>query len=61
MCAKLLKEKAGLEYDEGRQSLADTLQELFRIFFPGKSFEGPVPTPGRKFRLSSFSSRGWAS
>ena len=26
------------------QSIADTLQELFKIFFPGKTFLGPVPT-----------------
>jgi hypothetical protein len=28
-----------------RQSLSETLQELFAIFFPGKKFEGPIPTP----------------
>lgn len=39
-----LKEKSGVDFPEGRQSLADTLQELFRIFFPGKSFDGPMPT-----------------
>ena len=29
---------------ENTQSLAETLQELFKIFFPGKKFLGPVPT-----------------
>ena len=29
----------------GFKPLSDTLQELFSIFFPGKKFEGPVPTP----------------
>ena len=29
---------------ENTQPLAETLQELFKIFFPGKKFLGPVPT-----------------
>ena len=39
-----LKDKLGMALPDGRESLADTLQELFRTFFPGKVFRGPVPT-----------------
>ena len=38
-----LREKTGAA-DVGRKDLAETLQELFRIFFPGKEFLGPIPT-----------------
>jgi hypothetical protein len=41
-----LTDKAvGVSYSRKAQSLSETLQELFAIFFPGKRFEGPVPTP----------------
>lgn len=41
-----LREKMqnGVISTENTQPLADTLQELFKIFFPGKKFLGPVPT-----------------
>jgi predicted ATPase len=29
----------------GQESLAETLKELFRTFFPDKEFLGPIPTP----------------
>ena len=36
----------GTQYDEvlGPDSFRDVYHDLFRIFFPGKSFDGPVPT-----------------
>lgn len=34
----------GADFNENTQPLAETLQELFKIFFPGKRFLGPVPT-----------------
>lgn len=40
-----LREKSGLTPAANQESLSDTLQELFTIFFPGKTFEGPIPTP----------------
>lgn len=41
-----LKEKTSIGpiSDKQTKPLADTLQELFTIFFPGKKFLGPVPT-----------------
>lgn len=40
-----LREKASGDVPvDGQEPLADTLQELFRTFFPGKEFLGPVPT-----------------
>ncbi len=41
-----LKEKTGItgSFHDRSKPLADTLQELFTIFFPGKKFLGPVPT-----------------
>ena len=41
-----LREKMqnGVISTENTQPLAETLQELFKIFFPGKKFLGPVPT-----------------
>lgn len=40
---QLLAEKAGIAVPES--NLAGTLTELFTVFFPGKKFLGPVPTP----------------
>lgn len=34
----------GATLNEKSQPIAETLQELFKIFFPGKKFLGPVPT-----------------
>lgn len=39
-----LKEKAGIQFTQRSTSLSDTLKELFRTFFPGKTFLGPIPT-----------------
>lgn len=39
-----LRDKAGVAFIPGSATLAETLQELFTIFFPGKTFEGPIPT-----------------
>ncbi len=40
-----LREKSGSGNDSMRiKDLSETLQELFKIFFPGKEFLGPVPT-----------------
>jgi len=41
---EILAEQAG-ETTAGRESLSNTLKELFRTFFPGKEFLGPQPTP----------------
>ena len=38
------KTQSGTTSTENTQPLAETLQELFKIFFPGKKFLGPVPT-----------------
>ena len=38
------KHSSGAATLESTQSLAETLQELFAIFFPDKKFLGPVPT-----------------
>ena len=38
------KTQGGATSTENTQPLAETLQELFKIFFPGKKFLGPVPT-----------------
>ena len=35
-----LREKGGENLEENREPLSETLQELFRRFFPGKGFEG---------------------
>ena len=35
-----LKEKSGIQQSDGQESLANTLRELFKIFFPEKQFEG---------------------
>lgn len=40
---ELLAKEANVELD-GRENVIDTLKELFKIFFPGKSFLGPEPT-----------------
>lgn len=40
-----LREKASGDVAvDGQEPLANTLQELFKTFFPGKEFLGPVPT-----------------
>lgn len=39
-----LKEKSGVQFGDRTTSLSDTLQELFKTFFPGKKFLGPIPT-----------------
>ena len=39
-----LKEKGGIDDTQSTKDLSQTLQELFKIFFPGKKFLGPVPT-----------------
>lgn len=41
-----LREKMndGIVSTQNTQPLSETLQELFKIFFPGKKFLGPVPT-----------------
>ncbi len=39
-----LKEKSGIEFTKRSTSLSVTLQELFKTFFPGKTFLGPIPT-----------------
>jgi predicted ATPase len=39
-----LREKSGIYLEGSRSSLALTLQELFNTFFPGKKFNGPIPT-----------------
>jgi RHS repeat-associated protein len=39
-----LAAEAGVALDT-QEDLVEALQDLFRTFFPGKSFEGPVPTP----------------
>jgi AAA domain, putative AbiEii toxin, Type IV TA system len=39
-----LASEAGVALDT-QEDLVEALQDLFRTFFPGKSFEGPVPTP----------------
>lgn len=39
-----LAERAGVP-PGSQDDLVAALQDLFRTFFPGKSFEGPVPTP----------------
>jgi hypothetical protein len=48
MAASYIKEilagAAGKKSD-GRESLSNTLKELFRTFFPDKEFLGPLPTP----------------
>lgn len=41
---EILAEQAGVDGD-GRDSLSNTLKELFRTFFPEKEFLGPKPTP----------------
>lgn len=41
---EILAEEAG-ENSGGRESLSNTLKELFRTFFPDKEFLGPLPTP----------------
>ena len=38
-----LREKTGTGSTDQR-NLSDTLQELFKMFFPGKEFLGPIPT-----------------
>lgn len=40
---ELLAKAAGVDSGEG-VALTETLRELFTTFFPGKTFEGPVPT-----------------
>lgn len=40
---ELLAERAGVTLAEGAD-LLPSLRELFEVFFPGKRFEGPVPT-----------------
>ncbi|WP_162234266.1 AAA family ATPase [Novosphingobium sp. Leaf2] len=40
---ELFAKKAGS--DEPTTSLTDTMKELFKTFFPDKTFEGPTPTP----------------
>lgn len=40
---ELLADKAGVRLAEGID-LLPSLRELFEVFFPGKTFEGPVPT-----------------
>ena len=39
-----LKEKTGVNNSVKTKNLSETLQELFKIFFPGKEFLGPIPT-----------------
>ena len=39
-----LREKMGNNNPEQTKNLSETLQELFKIFFPGKEFMGPTPT-----------------
>jgi energy-coupling factor transporter ATP-binding protein EcfA2 len=46
---ELLAEKAG--EDARGQGLIETLKELFEIFFPGKRFLGPRPTPDGSLRF----------
>ena len=41
---EILADQAGT-HTGGQESLAKTLQELFRTFFPDKQFMGPQPTP----------------
>jgi predicted ATPase len=41
---EILAEQAGKNTD-GRESLSNTLKELFHTFFPDKEFLGPQPTP----------------
>ena len=43
---ELLAREASKTRTAGRRPLSDTLKELFRLFLPGKRFEGPVPEPG---------------
>lgn len=40
----LIEKSTGAGESEQTRSLSETLQELFRIFFPGKEFLGPIPT-----------------
>ena len=39
-----LREKRGIEEPQSTKDLSQTLQDLFKIFFPGKKFLGPMPT-----------------
>ncbi|MYB36009.1 MAG: AAA family ATPase, partial [Gammaproteobacteria bacterium] len=39
-----LREKHGVALADNSESLSETLAELFRTFFPGKTFLGPTPT-----------------
>ncbi len=41
---ELLAKEANVQLNE-RENIISTLKELFKVFFPGKSFLGPVPTP----------------
>ena len=43
---ELLAREASKTRTAGRRPLSDTLKELFRLFLPGKRFEGPVPERG---------------
>lgn len=40
----LLREKASNVSSDSQEPLSETLQELFKTFFPGKEFLGPIPT-----------------
>jgi len=46
-----IKAKAGQPASVNKEALSETLQELFKIFFPGKTFEGPVATPDGALEL----------
>lgn len=41
---RLLAKELGLEDEPGHEPITETLKELFKTFFPGKTFLGPVPT-----------------
>jgi hypothetical protein len=47
---EILAEAAG-QGSDGRESLSQTLKELFRTFFPDKEFLGPQPTPDGTLRF----------
>ena len=40
----MIEKSTGVSESEQTRSLSETLQELFKIFFPGKEFLGPIPT-----------------
>lgn len=53
----LIAEKSGKERNSG-SSLIETLKELFSTFFPGKHFNGPVPTTDGRLSFPVYTDSG---